>query len=248
MMCAGFNHLLADQKVCGIYKITSSNFRIYIGQSIDIGKRIRGYKAGRMKTQRKLKYSVAKHGWPGHVVEVLQVCEPVELDDLERHYIKLYDTFNTSHGMNLTEGGNRNTHVSEETRVKMSESRRGEKNPLFGKTHTQVAKDKMSNAHKGRKMKPEQLAMLVKINTGRVKTEEEIEKVRQSKIGKKRPDHVKRRLSEVRSAPVILIKDTAIVELKSMDECSSFLGRNRKSIRQAILQNKPCRGYFIYYL
>lgn len=244
MKCAGFNHLLSEQKVCGIYKITSSNFKIYIGQSVDIGKRIRDYIGGRMKTQRRLRNSVAKHGWPGHVVEVLQICEMHELDELEKHYIKVYDTFNTLHGMNLTEGGNRNTKVSDETRRKMRESHLG----LPGNTYSKESRERMSNAKKGKPAHVNSLAALQLASKGRIKSKEEIEKLKLSKIGKPRPVHVKQKLSEIRKVPILLIRDMSVIELESMEACSIFLGRNRKSIRKAILNGTIYRGYLIFYL
>ena len=42
-------------------------------------------------------------------------------------------------------------HFSEETRKKLSESRKGEKNPMFGKHLSTETKKKLSDAHKGKK-------------------------------------------------------------------------------------------------
>lgn len=51
-------------KKCGIYKITSPTNRIYIGQSINIQKRIWSYISNHgAKTQYKLHNSLKKYGW-----------------------------------------------------------------------------------------------------------------------------------------------------------------------------------------
>lgn len=46
----------------GIYKITSPSNKIYIGQSIDIDKRKEYYSKLRCQGQRRLFYSLQKHG------------------------------------------------------------------------------------------------------------------------------------------------------------------------------------------
>jgi len=54
-------------KKCGIYKITSPTGKIYIGQSVDIDRRFRCYvNLHHVKSQRKLHYSLLKHGAKFH--------------------------------------------------------------------------------------------------------------------------------------------------------------------------------------
>lgn len=117
-------------KICGIYKITSPSNKIYIGKSVNIRNRISFYKNIICKDQRKLYNSILKYGWNAHVFEVIYVCQDFELNDMEKFYIKYYDTFNTEHGLNLTEGGN-GGRLSEETRDRIRKSMLVE---LFQKT------------------------------------------------------------------------------------------------------------------
>lgn len=233
---------------CGIYKITSSMFDIYIGQSKNIERRFKEYRNGKTKNQKKLGNSLQMHGWQTHMFEIIHPCKPEELNELERHYVKLFGSHKSSYGLNGTKGGCAFPEITEETRRKMSESRKGDKNPLFGKMHSKEAREKISNAHKGRKAHPNSIAAGKAATTGRVKTKEEIEKIRASKIGKKRPDSVKEKVSKANSKPIILIKDVVIIELKSMDMCSKFLNRDRSCIRKAIVNQKVYKGYNIYYL
>lgn len=73
-------------------------------------------------------------------------------------------------------------------RHKISEfakTRTGERNPMYGKTHTPKVRLYLSEINKGRKLSQEHIEKLIKANTGRIKTPEEIEKLRIGNIGKK---------------------------------------------------------------
>ena len=56
---------------------------------------------------------------------------------------------------NLTDGGEGMSNPSAETRAKLSESRKGSKNPFFGKRHTEETKEKMRKAQRERRQKIE---------------------------------------------------------------------------------------------
>lgn len=101
-------------KICGIYKITNPNGKIYIGQSINIHKRWLSYKGIRCKTQIKLLNSLKKYGVDNHKFEILQECLPEELNKLEKYYVDLYQTFNCDNGLNLKDGGGNYVKLSDE--------------------------------------------------------------------------------------------------------------------------------------
>lgn len=111
-------------KICGIYKITSPSGGIYIGQSIDIINRKWTYASMKCQDQQRLYNSLKKYGWKNHNFEIIHKCSESDLNELEKYYIKEYKSFNTEHGMNLTEGGNQHKH-SEETKQKISKSHIG---------------------------------------------------------------------------------------------------------------------------
>ena len=75
-----------------------------------------------------------------------------EAFEKEMHYIKLFKSFG-ARLVNLTIGGEApmaNKKHSAETRAKMSEDRKGEKNAFYGKKHTKETWDKIKEKLKGR--------------------------------------------------------------------------------------------------
>jgi group I intron endonuclease len=110
--------------ISGIYKIISPSGGIYIGQSNDIIRRKWEYASIKCYDQPRLYNSLKKYGWNKHTFEIIHKCSELKLNELEKHYIKEYETFNSEHGMNLTEGGD-HFKCSEETKQKISKSRMG---------------------------------------------------------------------------------------------------------------------------
>lgn len=117
------------KEVC-IYKITSPSGKIYIGQTRNLYLRKIMYKKLHCYKQRKLFASITKYTWEAHTLEVIEYCSIDMLNIKEKYWIKFYDSSNI--GMNLTSGGDSYTR-SEETNIKISESKKGSNNPMFGK-------------------------------------------------------------------------------------------------------------------
>lgn len=158
---------------CCIYKITSPSSKIYIGQANNLKNRYYSYKSLACKGQRRLYASLIKHGFESHSLEVLVECEKEKLNELEIYYIKLFDTWNSSHGLNLQSGGHRGLN-SDETRKILSEKLKGKGHPNWRKgkkdTWSKETLEKFSQSAKGRK-----------------RSQESIEKQRQTMKGRKRP-------------------------------------------------------------
>lgn len=146
----------------GIYKITSPTGRIYIGQSIDIEKRFKGYKSMlNMKSQTLLRRSFLKYGVENHKFEVIEECTVEELNERERYWQDKYDVLNSGLNCRLTKSNDKSAVISEKTRKKMSVSARkkeftkdhrknisiavsGKKNPFYGKKHSEDTKKNLS--------------------------------------------------------------------------------------------------------
>lgn len=133
-------------KTCGVYKITSPSCRVYVGQSTDIYGRWKKYRIlSASKSQTRLNRSFLKHGIKSHKFEILQVCEPGQLNNLEIYYIALYNSFNSKHGLNLRGGGNSGGVLSEETKERVGMAKRGKKT----RPCPEETKQKISMAQKG---------------------------------------------------------------------------------------------------
>lgn len=111
-----------------------------------------------------------------------EVTTKDKLDELEQHYIKLYDTF--KNGFNLTTGGEkcRMLPLSDEAKRKI-----GEKNSInmLGKKHTEETKKKMSESHKGYIKTKSHRKHLSESLTGYVRSDKQKEKCRVANQGSK---------------------------------------------------------------
>ena len=85
----------------GIYKIENPNGKVYIGQSVDIEKRLHTYKSCNCKGQSLIYNSIIKYGFINHKTEIIIECSISELNDLERFYIEKFKSNNRNFGLNL---------------------------------------------------------------------------------------------------------------------------------------------------
>lgn len=140
--------------------ITSPTGANYVGQSIDVNRRITDYKRLVCIGQPKLYNSFKLYGVKKHKFSILVKCKKDALDAWEIFYIKLFDSI--ENGMNCKEGGHR-APLSLESRQKLS-------NSLIKTNANPEVKEKRAAWQRGRKM-----------------SKEAVEKMRLSKVGK--PGH-----------------------------------------------------------
>lgn len=95
--------------IVGIYKIECiANNKVYIGQSINIKKRLYDHKTRLRKGTHKNKHlqnAWNKYGEDNFTFETLIQCDKDELDDKEIFYIEKYNSANVAYGFNKTFGG-----------------------------------------------------------------------------------------------------------------------------------------------
>ena len=111
----------------GIYKITSPTNRVYIGQSMDVEKRIYRYRYLQgLVNQTRLYKSIIKYGYNNHIFEMIEECEESELNNRERYYQDLYNVLDNKQGLNcrLTKDGDKSGKFSEEAKNKLSLTRK----------------------------------------------------------------------------------------------------------------------------
>ena len=224
-----------------IYKVTNTvNGMVYIGKSIHDAIKTRINKHLNGNGNEYIKNAVKKHGIEAFTYEILHdSILPEFLDMLEREEIAKHNCVRPN-GFNLTHGGDGGI-PSEETCRKRSESLKGEKNPMFGKTgeknpmfgrtgeknpnygktRTDETRRKQSEIKRGEKNpmfgKPPTKGFL-----GKRHTKASRQKMSKAHVGRKHTDETRRKQSEAKRG----VKRSAetcqrISESKETSECKA---------------------------
>lgn len=238
----------------GIYKLTSPSGKSYIGQSINIEKRLRQYENLDCKQQRYIYRAIIKYGWENIKVEILYGVEYLPykhfvLNLLEERAIKSHNTIRPF-GYNL-KGGGGGKGFSDETKKLISEKLTGKKvsKETLEKLHkkrilyrpTQATKDKISKSSKGKVNSPEARMKISKSLTGRKLSKEHAEKISIRQLGSKQPDSF---LTVIRK-PVIQYSKSGefIAEFESIKIASEATGVHKGNIASCACKN-PKRGKY----
>lgn len=178
----------------GIYKITSPTGKVYIGQSVNVEKRLKDYKSCNAKKQPRLHRSFLKYGYKNHKIEIVCECSLEELNDKERYYQDLFSCIGKN-GLNcvLTQSSDRSGFRSEETnnklrgvprpehvRLKISESTKGRKHSVEtrlkisekSRNISDETRQKYRDSHLGNRHTKEAKIKIAEASTGRIKSEE----------------------------------------------------------------------------
>jgi len=151
------------------HKVTGKS---YIGQtSIDLHERWRKHMCKNSNCVY-LKRAIELYGKESFKFQLICICFDKDLNKFEREYIKKYNTI-VPNGYNLSSGGDSGNKHHEETKRKISESLKKTLNvpgyvhpkPALGIPHSQEAKEKISNALKGRKQTEEHISSRSKTRT-----------------------------------------------------------------------------------
>lgn len=115
--------------VCGIYCIENLvNHKKYIGQSIDVYSRWNAHKNalnGNRHRNIYLQRAWNKYGEDNFNFYIIKECSSDIIDELEKHYISMFNSTYNQYGYNIESGGNANKQIPIETREKMSEAKNG---------------------------------------------------------------------------------------------------------------------------
>jgi len=138
-----------------IYKTTNKiNGKIYIGKLVRESKVYLG--SGKI-----LKQSIKKYGKDNFIREIIEYCDcKFKLKEREKFWINYYNSTDRNVGYNITKGGDGGStndfflgkKLTNEHKLKISQNHHdvsGEKNPMFGKKHTKLSKEKMSINREG---------------------------------------------------------------------------------------------------
>ena len=238
-----------EKEIYGIiYKITNKvNGKIYIGQTTSSFDN--RYKGNLQKNTHNihLKRSIEKYGIENFEIdkEFKTAYSKDELDYLEKYYIIKFDSINN--GYNLREGGS-NGKFSEESKLKMSENRKGNKCCWYGRHHSDETKQLLSKINSGEnhpfygKHHSEESKNKIKESTtgknnhfyGKHHTEYTKKILSEKHKGKIISTETRNKMSEssARKKSVIMLDSNKnIIKIyKSIKECSDNIGISTKNI------------------
>ena len=197
-----------------VYKFTSPSGKSYIGITNNLRRRIAEHKR-LSKTLKKAFYNaINKYGFDNFTFEILEEYNIKDkdkllskLNEMEMYYIDKYDTF--KNGYNSTLGGDGTKGMS------------GELNPFYNKKHTEEAKKKMSEKHKGKVLSNEHKNKIAK------STKEALSNLPLDKKMKMMP--------VPKNKKKVICLETQVI-YNSTCECSDMLNISRSDIR------KVCNG------
>ena len=128
-------------KGAGVYKLTNTvNGKIYIGSTISFGERwYKHFEDVKNNGCRRLKSAIKKYGKDVFEAEVLEYVEATRerLCEREQHFLDTLLPFdNDGYNINKTASpSNFGTVHTDESKQRMSDAKKGEKNPMWGRTN-----------------------------------------------------------------------------------------------------------------
>jgi len=179
-----------------IYKAEFPNGRVYIGQTTrNLSVRKSQHINKVSKENVAFHNAIGKYGVDTVVWSIIDTAKSTkELNDKEIYWISEYNSYihsENSNGYNMTLGGhstlgwipseevrdkisasNKGKRISEEQKATLSKLLSGNGNPMFGKTHSPEARQKMKEAATGRVVSIETRAKMSTIQKDRVFTDE----------------------------------------------------------------------------
>jgi group I intron endonuclease len=168
-----------------IYHIfCTENGKAYVGQTWDMLDERWKQHAGNRRSV--LGRAIRKHGSEAFVRTVLTTCgNQEELDAAEVYFGEFFDCL-VPNGYSLKLGA-AHGRFSQELKRRLSESHRGEKNGMFGKKQSPVARSAISHAHKGKVVPREAVERVAAKNRGKRRTDEQRGRYSLSKLGDRNP-------------------------------------------------------------
>lgn len=161
-------------RTCGVYSITCTDGRRYIGSGVDLVNR---WAVHRYALNKRIHHSAALQaawlalGHDAFCFELLQQTTPKKLLIVEQKYLDLYRPFDPSIGFNTspTAGKPKGIKATAETRAKMSIAHKGRK---FTEDHRR----KIAEALRGRRPSDQCITASIARHTGRKETAESVER------------------------------------------------------------------------
>lgn len=218
-----------------IYSITSPSGSIYIGQTVNLHKRLNRYRTLDCKSQRYLHRSLAMFGFEAHEVKILHEL-PVDIDRkvMDNYELFYYTAFKDAgfKMMNLKQAFGRGGGLHPETIEKI---RQINLNRVYAPI-SESEKQRLRTLNIGRKCGPPSAETRRKISLSqkgkyvRPKTEAEKEHLRIKSTGLKLPQSAKDKVRAARSIPIL-----------QFDKQNNFI-QEWASAKAACIKLNLCRG------
>lgn len=130
-------------KISGIYKIVNPKGKVYIGQSVDLYRRLKHYfEPKSAKNQTILKNSFKKYGVNNHIFSIIEECDVEKLNDRERYWQEFY--LELTLNCRLTKSTDKSGYCSDITKTNISNSLK-----LSGKSYQHLKKKVYQYSLKG---------------------------------------------------------------------------------------------------
>ena len=263
----------------GVYKATCyPTAKLYIGSSVNMRARV-GQHVNRLRRglhpNPHLQSAWDRYGEAAFNWEVVEERTSDELLIAEQCYLDLYQAYDRRYGFNIRTQAESNAGLpgprhSDEVRQRLSESKRGHRNPMWGKSgelHSNFGKkwpaaliERWRAAHKGTPASDNQRAAASRTWRGRKRSAENVEKLRQRAIERfgnpeTNPNVGKRRTPEQRTK---IGRGKAKCYIVTHQERGTFFVRDMKAfcaiqilskarMCTACMQSAYYRGYAVRY-
>lgn len=207
------------EKAPGVYMILCMpTGKAYIGHSKNVYRRFRQHRSELNKQSHDNQYLQAawnKYGQSMFNFLCIKNCKIEDLAELEEYYLNQLDIelrFNLGQVLSIP--------ISEQTKNKMSNSRKGKKPSKetiekirkrnIGRKHTEEDKLKMRLAHLGKSLSEETKKKLSEVHKGRPKSPEHVRKVADANRGRKKTEEEKKKISEATKAAMQRLKEQGV--------------------------------------
>lgn len=235
-----------------VYKHTSPSGKVYIG--ITSQEPEERWREGKGYISNEYFYrAICKYGWDNFEHEIL--FEKLTKEDAcnkEIDMITLYDSTNLSKGYNLSTGGECGavgTVRSQEYRIKLSESMKGDNNPNYGKPRPEDVRQKISQKEKGKYVSNEVRQKISESKKGKALSDEHKNHISLTSRGRKFSDKHKNNLRKRAKKRAVVQYDTdnnIIMEYMSISEAEKITGVYHNVIIMCCQGKRKTAGGFIW--
>lgn len=231
-----------------VYIYTFPNGKKYVGQTIQTlnnrAKQGEGY-----INSPAVYNAIKKYGWDNIVIETFSCTSKQEMNELEQHYIKLYNTTNNQYGYNLTVGGEGFPRLDRELICNLwneglSIGEIADKVNCLGISVTNILQ--AENLYDEKEVNTRMRKRLSKTSGEKLKEYYSIPENHQQRI----QNGLKG--AKTRSKPVVVYKDKECTQLvgiyDSGRQCAKALNIDHSLPSYALRHNHYSSGYYFYFL